>query len=102
LKFLAWFGELHRSLVRVSVEDVDEFLAMKGSARVWKMIRDLVGSDPALNSAAWETLRGTVGMLPSGEAGAGSAARPESLTEIPIMNWAQHGSTSQQTLVSIG
>ncbi len=42
----------------------------------WKMIRDLVGSDPALNTAAWETLRGTVGMLPSGEAGAGSAARP--------------------------
>src|SRR5207253_9684390 len=31
-KFLAWFGERHRSLVRVSVEDVDEFLAMKGTA----------------------------------------------------------------------
>lgn len=31
-KFLAWFGERHRSLVRVSVEDVDEFLAMKGAA----------------------------------------------------------------------
>jgi hypothetical protein len=42
----------------------------------WKMISDLVGSDPALNTAAWKTLRGTVGMLPSGEAGAGSAARP--------------------------
>lgn len=31
-KFLAWFGARHRSLVRVSVEDVDEFLAMKGAA----------------------------------------------------------------------
>jgi site-specific recombinase XerD len=31
-KFLAWFGERHRPLVRVSVEDVDEFLAMKGAA----------------------------------------------------------------------
>ena len=29
----------------------------------WKMIRDLVGSDPALNQAAWETLRGIVGLL---------------------------------------
>ncbi len=33
----------------------------------WKMIRDLVGSDPALNQAAWETLRGVVGLLPAGE-----------------------------------
>ena len=31
-KFLDWLGERHRSLVRVSVEDVDEFLAMKGAA----------------------------------------------------------------------
>jgi|ERR1035441_3521585 integrase/recombinase XerD len=31
-KFLTWFGERHRSLVRVRVEDVDEFLAMKGTA----------------------------------------------------------------------
>jgi site-specific recombinase XerD len=31
-KFLTWFGERHRLLVRVSVEDVDEFLAMKGAA----------------------------------------------------------------------
>jgi site-specific recombinase XerD len=30
-KFLAWFGDRHRSLVRVSVEDVDDFLAMKGA-----------------------------------------------------------------------
>jgi len=34
----------------------------------WKMIRDLVGSDPALNQAAWETLRGVVGLLPDTEA----------------------------------
>ena len=33
----------------------------------WKMIRDLVGSDPALNQAAWETLRGIVGLLPAPE-----------------------------------
>jgi len=42
----------------------------------WKMIRDLVGSDPALNQAAWETLRGIVGLLPASEAVAGSAAQP--------------------------
>ena len=42
----------------------------------WKMIRDLVGSDPALNEAAWETLRGIVGLLPASEAVAGSAAQP--------------------------
>jgi len=34
----------------------------------WKMIRDLVGSDPALNEAAWEALRGIVGLLPPTEA----------------------------------
>jgi len=33
----------------------------------WKMIRDLVGADPALNQAAWETLAGIVGLLPAGE-----------------------------------
>ena len=27
--------------------------------------RDLVGADPALNEAAWETLRGIVGLLPA-------------------------------------
>jgi len=31
-KFLSWVGERHRLLARVSVEDVDEFLAMKGAA----------------------------------------------------------------------
>ena len=30
-KFLAWCGERHRSLARVSMEDVDDFLAMKGA-----------------------------------------------------------------------
>ena len=30
----------------------------------WKMIRDLVGADPALNQAAWEDLRGLEGLLP--------------------------------------
>jgi len=39
----------------------------------WKMIRDLVGSDPALNQAAWETLRGIVGLLPVGETDGGGA-----------------------------
>ena len=37
----------------------------------WKMIRDLVGSDPALNEAAWESLRGIVGLLPSRETDSG-------------------------------
>jgi integrase/recombinase XerD len=31
-KFLAWVGQRHRSLMRVSIEEVDEFLAMKGAA----------------------------------------------------------------------
>jgi hypothetical protein len=30
----------------------------------WQMIRDLVGSDPALTEAAWETLNGVAGLLP--------------------------------------
>jgi hypothetical protein len=30
----------------------------------WKMIRDLVGGDPALNQAAWDDLRGLAGLLP--------------------------------------
>jgi hypothetical protein len=29
------------------------------------MIRDLVSSDPALNHAAWEDLRGTATLLPA-------------------------------------
>jgi hypothetical protein len=32
----------------------------------WQMIRDLVGSDPALTEAAWENLSGVAGLLPSG------------------------------------
>jgi len=32
VKFLSWVGEQHRLLARVSVKDVDEFLAMKGAA----------------------------------------------------------------------
>jgi len=39
------------------------------------MIRDLVGSDPALNQAAWETLRGLVGLLPPSETDAGSVVQ---------------------------
>ncbi len=35
----------------------------------WQMIRDLVGSDPALTEAAWENLSGVVGLLPSGTEG---------------------------------
>jgi hypothetical protein len=30
----------------------------------WQMIRDLVGSDPALTEAAWENLSGAAGLLP--------------------------------------
>ena len=33
----------------------------------WKMIRDLVGADPALTEAAWESLRGVIGLLPGDE-----------------------------------
>ena len=29
----------------------------------WDMIRDLVSADPGLNQAAWENLRGVVGLL---------------------------------------
>jgi hypothetical protein len=31
----------------------------------WEMIRDLVGSDPALTEAAWERLSGVLGLLPA-------------------------------------
>jgi hypothetical protein len=31
----------------------------------WQMIRDLVGSDPALTEAAWENLSGVAGLLPA-------------------------------------
>ena len=37
----------------------------------WKMIRELVGADPALNEAAWESLRGIVGLLPASESDEG-------------------------------
>jgi hypothetical protein len=37
----------------------------------WKMIRDLVGADPALNQAAWEDLRGLAGFLPDSDTEAG-------------------------------
>lgn len=40
----------------------------------WRMIRDLVGSDPALNEAAWESLRGIIGLLQSREADSNSPA----------------------------
>jgi hypothetical protein len=39
----------------------------------WKMIRDLVGTDPALTEAAWENLRGTIHLLSANE---GEAQRP--------------------------
>lgn len=40
----------------------------------WKMIRDLVGADPALNQAAWEDLRGLAGFLPDADAEAAPRA----------------------------
>jgi hypothetical protein len=37
----------------------------------WEMIRDLVGSDPALNQAAWQNLSAALGALsPTGTTGA--------------------------------
>jgi hypothetical protein len=43
----------------------------------WQMIRDIVGADPALTEAAWESLHGVdEGMLPAtGTAGPASPAR---------------------------
>lgn len=34
----------------------------------WDMIREIVSSEPSLNEAAWESLRGVVGLLGTGEA----------------------------------
>lgn len=37
----------------------------------WQMIRDIVGADPALTEAAWETLHGAEeNLLPTGSEGA--------------------------------
>jgi hypothetical protein len=33
----------------------------------WKMIRSLVGADPALNQAAWEALQNVIGLLPASD-----------------------------------
>ena len=33
----------------------------------WDMIREIVSGDPSLNDAAWESLRGVVGLLGTGE-----------------------------------
>lgn len=33
----------------------------------WEMIRELVSANPSLNDAAWENLRGVVGLLGTGE-----------------------------------
>jgi hypothetical protein len=33
----------------------------------WDMIREIVSSEPSLNEAAWESLRGVVGLLGTGE-----------------------------------
>ena len=32
----------------------------------WEMIREIVSSEPSLNEAAWESLRGVVALLGSG------------------------------------
>ena len=47
-----------------------------------QMIRDLVGSDPALNQAAWDTLRGIVGLLQTSEAGTDSAGQPVNAADV--------------------
>ena len=33
----------------------------------WDMIRDLVSAEPSLNEAAWECLRGVIGLLGAGD-----------------------------------
>jgi hypothetical protein len=35
----------------------------------WEMIRDLVSAEPSLNEAAWESLRGVLGLLGTGDQG---------------------------------
>ena len=49
----------------------------------WQMIRDLVGADPALTEAAWESLRGIEGgLLPAtGTTGAAHPGRAGSYLE---------------------
>jgi site-specific recombinase XerD len=42
--FLSWFGERHRLLARARIEDVDEFLAMKGACG-WKRRSVSVAAD---------------------------------------------------------
>ena len=46
----------------------------------WQMIRDIVGSDPALTEAAWENLRGITGLLQATGTD-GNPARPGSYFE---------------------
>jgi len=41
----------------------------------WDMIRDLVGSDPSLNQAAWQSLSGVLSLLPA--TGTEGSAPPE-------------------------
>ena len=48
----------------------------------WQMIRDIVGADPALTEAAWETLHGVgENLLPTGTEGSAPAPRPGSYLE---------------------
>jgi hypothetical protein len=43
----------------------------------WQMIRDIVGADPALTEAAWETLHGIEeGLLPEARTATGTAGAP--------------------------
>ena len=39
----------------------------------WNMIRDLVSAEASLHEAAWESLRGVVGLLGAGESSAADA-----------------------------
>ena len=41
----------------------------------WEMIRDLVSAEPSLNEAAWQDLRGVIGLLGSGDGESKSSPR---------------------------
>ena len=41
----------------------------------WDMIRELVSADHSLNEAAWEGLRGVIGLLPAGDEESGKRYR---------------------------
>lgn len=52
-------------------------LAPEGALNLaaWQMIRDIVGSDPALTEAAWEDLQDITAMMPANRSAISEAPR---------------------------